>query len=224
MCGAGIDAQECKHRSQKWKRNSTAINSMAYCLNCKHTFSGKHFPNCGSPPAPTPAQVNKALNRHTWILLGGLFGVLFVTWRYPLLDQDPALEVALFLFFVPIVILIVLAVRKRSVPNLQLLKKTFAWFGGILASLVVLLLINGAFDSRPSSTESSVVTRKSVSHGRGGPHYTIRVSPSWRPRREEEKLPVNGATFSLVHIGQAVTVEVHPGALGLPWFSSVTPR
>src|SRR5690348_11850513 len=153
---------------------------MAHCSNCKRSFTGKFCPNCGSPPALNPAQINKALNRHVWLILGGLFGTIVATWRYPLLDQDPVLELALFLFFAPILIYLALALRKRAGANLKLLRKTFTWAGGAMIVLVFLLLANGAFDTHPSSMENSVVIRKSVSHGRGGTHYTIRVSPSWR--------------------------------------------
>ena len=197
---------------------------MAHCSNCNRSFTGKLCPNCGSPPALTPAQINKALKRHTWLILGGLFGTIVATWRYPLLDEDPVLELALFLFFAPILIYIVLAVRKRAGANLKLLRKTFTWAGGAMIALVFLLLVNGGFDTHPSSIENSVVTRKSVAHGRGGTHYTIRVSPSWRLGREEEKLSVSGRTYLAVSIGQAVAVEVHPGTLGLPWFTNVAPH
>jgi multisubunit Na+/H+ antiporter MnhB subunit len=197
---------------------------MVRCSNCNQSFTGKVCPNCGSTPALKPAQINKALNRHTWLILGGLFGTIVATWRYPLLDQDPILGLALFLFFAPILIYLVLAVRKRAGANLKLLRKTFTWAGGAVVSLVFLLLVNGAFDTHPSSIENTVVTRKSVAHGRGGNHYTIRVSPSWRPGRKEEKLSVSGRTFAAVSIGQAVAVEVHPGALGLSWFTNIAPR
>ena len=197
---------------------------MAHCSNCNRSFTGKLCPNCGSPPALTPAQIEKALNRHVWLVVGGLLGTIFATWRYPLLDQDPVLELALFLLFAPILIYLVLAVRKRAGANLKFLRKTFTWAGGAMVVLVFLLLVNGRFDTRPPSIENSVVTRKSVAHGRGGTHYTIHVSPSWRVGREEEKLSVSGRTFVAVSIGQAVAVEVHPGALGLPWFTNVAPH
>lgn len=197
---------------------------MAHCSNCKQSFTGKLCPKCGSPPALTPAQINKALNRHVWLLLGGLLGTIFATWRYPLLDQDPVLELALFLLFAPILIYLVLAVRKRAGANLKPLRKLFTWAGAATVVLVFLLLVNGAFDTHPSSIENSVVTRKSVAHGRGGTDYTIRVSPSWRAGREEEKLSVSGRTFVAVSIGQTVAVEVHRGALGLPWFGSFSPQ
>jgi hypothetical protein len=90
---------------------------MAHCSNCNRSFTGKLCPKCGSPPALTPAQINKALNRHVWLILGGLFGTIAATWRYPLLDQDPVLGLALFLFFAPILIYLVLALRKRAETN-----------------------------------------------------------------------------------------------------------
>lgn len=197
---------------------------MAHCLNCNRSFTGTHCPSCGGPPAPTHAQINEALKPYTLVALAGFFGIILVTQRYPLLDQDRALFLALFLVFVPILVYIFLSVRKRAGAQLEFLKKLFVWFASLLATLVLLLLINGAFDNRPVSTENSVVIRKSVAHGRGGPNYTIRVSPSWRPGKDEEKLPVTGSTYGSLQIGQPVDVEVHPGAFGLPWFSSVTPR
>jgi len=198
-------------------------NSMAHCPNCNHSFTGKLCPNCGSPPALTPAQINQALKTRIRLGIAGLFGILLVAWRYPLLDQDAIFAAALFLIFAPILMYLFLAIRKRAAANLELLKRAFGWCGGALVALVLLLWINGALDGHPSTLESSVVVRKSVSHGRGGTHYTVSVSPSWRPGRSKEKLPVNGETYSTVYMGKTVAIEVHKGALGLPWFSSVSP-
>jgi len=196
---------------------------MAHCANCNHSFTGKLCPNCGSPPSLTPAQINAALKVHTWLLLGGLIGILIATWRYPLLDQDSVLAAALFLFFAPLLTCAILVIRKRAAGNLELLKRVFSWLAGILLGLVFFVLINGALDGHPTAKESSVVVRKSASHGRGGAHYTVTVNPSWRPGRSTEKLAVSGETFRAVHLGESVVVEVHAGALGLPWFSSVNP-
>jgi len=197
---------------------------MAYCPNCKHSFRGKLCPNCGGPPALTPAQINDALKVHTLVDLGGLIGILFATWRYPLLDQDPVLAAALFLFVVPILTYLFLAIRKRAAAHLGLLKRLFAWSAGALVALVLFVAINGGLDNHPSEMRPSVVLGKSASRGRGGTYYTIYISPSWRAGKDTEKLPVNGQTYSAVYKGESVVIEVHQGALGLSWFSSVSPR
>jgi hypothetical protein len=112
------------------------------------------------------------------------------------------------LFFVPILIHIVFAIRRRAPSNLPLLKGVYRSAGAVLILIVALLFLNGALDrSRPAGT-----------------HYALIVRPSWRIGKNAERLAVSGATYSAVHTGQSVSIESHPGLFGLSWFSRVIPR
>ena len=198
---------------------------MPVCATCASSYEGSHYPACGGPPNLSLKQINKALNKYVLVLLGGLVGSLVVTHVYPLLDVDPTLLICLLVFFAPIVVHLVFAGRKRLAENLERLKSAYKWTGVVLLVIVMLLFANGALDRAPSEEVLATVIRKSVTRGvRGGPSYHLIVSPSWRPGREEEKLQVNGATFSGVRTGTAVAIELHRGAIGLPWFSKVAPR
>jgi len=197
---------------------------MPYCAKCSHSFVGKQCPLCGGPPVLTPKQVNEALKNYAWLILGGLGGALLVTYRFPLLDMNPALMICLLVFLAPILTHLILALRKQASSRLEILRRTYKWAGVALVGITVMLFLNGALDRFPSTEVRSFVTRKSASHGRGGPSYNLTVSPSWRPGREDERLRVSGATFSSVHTGEAVLIEVHRGTFGLPWFSRVTPQ
>jgi len=94
----------------------------------------------------------------------------------------------------------------------------------VLAICAAFLFLNGALDKYPSVQAQTRVARKSVTRGRGGPSYSLIVTPSWRNGRADERLEVSGATFSMVRTGEPVLVIVHRGMFRLPWFSSVLPE
>lgn len=197
---------------------------MPVCAKCARSFDGSYCPVCGGPPNLSLKQINKSLNKYVLVLVGGLFGSLVATHVYPPLDMNATMLICLLVFFAPIVVHIVLAVRKLLASNLERLKSGYRWTGGILLAIVALLFANGALDNSPSQQVVATVIQKSVSRGRGGGSYSLTVSPSWRPGREDERLQVSGATFSSVHTGQPVAIEVHRGAIGLSWFNKVVPR
>lgn len=195
---------------------------MSRCEKCSHRFTGDKCPRCGGSPVLTRSQANDAVRTYIWAMFAGLLGALLVTYRYPLVDLDPPLILCLVVFFTPVVIHIVLVWRKVLSARFALLRSAYKWSGAAALVLALFLFLNGALDRSPTTEVRSVVTRKSASHGRGGPTYYLTVSPSWRPSRSNERLRVTGTTFGSVQTGDPVTIDLHAGACGLPWFSRVS--
>jgi len=195
---------------------------MSYAAKCSHSFAGKQCPLCGA--VLTPAEVNEALKKYSWLILAGLLGTLLATFRFPLLDLGPVMLICLLIFFVPILAHIMLALAKRTSSKMEVLRRTYKWAGALLLAIAAVLFLNGALDTANPTKVLSFVVRKAVSHGRGGPSYHLTVSPSWRPGREDEQLRVSRATFVSASRGESVAIEIHPGKFGLPWFGRVTPQ
>jgi hypothetical protein len=194
-----------------------------YCNHCSRSFTGKRCPLCGGPPAHTPAQVDAVVKLDFWLMLGGLAACILISYRYTPLDLNPIMAVCLPLMLIPMTVHIVLAVRKRAAEHLPLLKNLYHYCGAFLVLFAVFLFVNGALDRTTTPEIRSVVLRKSVSHStKGGVTYYLTVN-SWRPGKSTEHLRVNGRTFSSVHEGESVAIQVHSGAFGVPWFGRVTP-
>lgn len=164
---------------------------------------------------------NKFLKNDPLLPIFSLFAMLIAARFYPPLDMSPVMLVGLVLFFTPLLAHIGFSVRKRLSRHIVLVRRMYRSFGIGLGVFAVFLFLNGALDKYPSMQVHTRVAQKAVARGRGGLSYSLIVSPSWRSGRVEERLEVNGATFSKVRTGDAVLVIAHRGAFQLPWFTSV---
>jgi hypothetical protein len=63
------------------------------------------------------------------------------------------------------------------------------------------------------------VTGKYETHGRHSHSYNLNL-PAWGPRTGPNSIEVSWSTYRAVNIGDNVCITVHPGAVGLPWFTS----
>ena len=160
---------------------------------------------------------------YVWILLAGICGTIVAAHFYPPLDMNPTMLIALIIFFAPMAINVFLQVRKQLAPNLEFVNAAYKYAGWGLVVFAACLFLNGALDRHPSMQAHTRVSQKSVSRGRGGPTYSLTLDPSWRDGRTQERLDVSGATFASVRTGERVSVDVHRGWFGLPWFSRVSP-
>ena len=91
-----------------------------------------------------------------------------------------------------------------------------------LATLGILLLMNGGLDRYPTNDVTATVLQKKISGGRAR-QYHLYVS-SWRTGISREDLKVRSPVFERAAEGKTVTVKVHPGYLGLPWYADVSPE
>jgi len=55
--------------------------------------------------------------------------------------------------------------------------------------------------------------------GRHSHSYDLYL-PAWGARTGRNSIEVSSATYSAVNVGDSVCLTVHPGAIGLPWFTS----
>ena len=55
--------------------------------------------------------------------------------------------------------------------------------------------------------------------GRHSHSYDLSL-PAWGPRTGPNAIEVSASTFNAVRIGENICISLHPGALGLPWFTS----
>lgn len=91
-----------------------------------------------------------------------------------------------------------------------------AWLA--IASLFVpaVLFLNGALDHSPVERHRQVVSRTILEHGRHGSiDYYLEVT-SWRTHHAREKISVSESKYLDFKVGDAVIVETHRGALGIP--------
>jgi len=163
-------------------------------------------PNSGWITLPSALNAGKGWNFIP--LAPGLFGGFLAYSRYPLLDGRYLLIGVVFLFF-----LLTGLVPRASV-----------FFGIALALLAVALLLNGALDRVPANEVKATVIRKAMVEGsHHGTYYNVIVS-SWRPGRTQEDFDVDSKVFKRIAAGKSVTVELHKGFFGVPWYSSISPE
>jgi predicted Zn-dependent protease len=197
------------------------------CSKCGHSSYAVSCPVCGNgmpDSAEARTRVNKSLNYYPLPSVVGLFGILIAAHSYPPIGMNPVMGVSLMLFFTPMLAHVGFSVRRQVSLRVSLLKKIYEGAAVVLIIFAGFVFLNGSLDKYPSVQAHTRVSRKDVTRGRGGPSYSLMVSPSWRTGRIEERLEVSGTTFSMVQAGEPVLVVVHPGVFRLPWFSNVLPE
>lgn len=194
---------------------------MQKCSACGNDFTGHACPRCGGKPLPSARQINTALRNYPIPAVTGLFGVLAAVHFYPPLDRDRLFVLALCVFFLPIIFHIVSAVRKLLALDVDRLKKVYLYFGAALLLLAFTIAGNGGLDSSPARLVRSSILRKNITSGRHSTTHHLHVT-SWRPGRSTEDLAVTVPLYVRASVGQAVTIEVHQGLFGLPWYGHIS--
>jgi hypothetical protein len=162
---------------------------------------------------------------YVWVLVAGLAAFLLAGHRYPLFDLDRATWICLALFFAPILLYFGLGATKRLPEKAKLLDGVFKWASLGLVTIAAAVFFNGALDRSPSTEFSTVVIDKNATGGhRSGPVYHLTVSPSWRVGKNHDHFDVDYSTWRRLQTGEQVSIEVHRGVFGLPWFGRITPR
>jgi hypothetical protein len=151
--------------------------------------------------------------------LGGILAYVI----YPLLDAGPLVAFGLCVFILPFVLKLSSIVRKRLSEDVGRLRTVYVCASFSLLLLSLLVFVNGWQDRSPLSAVRATVIQKTSTRGRGGTSYYVIVT-SWRPGRSVEELTVGARTYNNVAVGKPVTVGVHKGAFGLPWYEYVSSR
>jgi hypothetical protein len=172
-------------------------------------------------------EVAEALRPYMLISVAALIGLsIVINWAYPLLDSTNFFLVGLALFCVPSFFFYSrYGFRKDfSTSDLSAAKKVQVCTGVAVWSFLAIVVCNGALDRSLAPTQTTVEARQ-VKRGRrfNSKQYSL-VAKSWRPGRDTEKLTVDAATYQEAIPNNVVTVDVHQGFFGWPWYSSVQMR
>src|SRR5713101_8394188 len=100
------------------------------------------------------------------------------------------------------------------------LRTAYVYSSFALLLLSLLPLLNGWLDRSPGSAVRTTVIQKTAVHRGSTTRHRLTVS-SWRPGRSVEELVVGAHTYDNAYIGKTITVEVHKGFFGLPWYGNV---
>ena len=166
----------------------------------------------------------RRLLKRTAIFLAGSLAFPYVSQVYPPLELDLMLVFFGVLFFAALAIAVILDRRAQKRRELELLKRIYSGFVPLPWILAATLLANGALDSRKNVTyyPTTVDSRYNMP---GIVRGTRRLFVhSWREGQKIERLAVNSDDFDRFHAGDAVSVGVKPGALGIPWYYGVYRR
>jgi hypothetical protein len=180
-------------------------------------------PDRGESLLPSANDAKKSLNRYSLLLAPGILGGLLACVVYPPLDLGPLVAFGLGVLFLPVALQFRSLLRKRLSEDVGWLRRVYVYSSVVLATLALLLLLNGWLDSSPRSVVRATVIQKQVSRGRGGTRYCLTVS-SWRPGKSLEDFYVGPHTFNRAVVGKTVRVELHKGYLGLPWSGNISPE
>jgi len=154
--------------------------------------------------------------------MAGLIGTMIAILIYPPLDRN-SFSLTTFIIAVPCVFLIsyVQKKQKRGDDIASFFPMT-AWLAFAPICIAAILFANGALDRSPVEPHPVVVTQRLVRHGKSTSYYL--QTSSWRANHSSETLQVTYVVFTQFQTNDAAIVEVHRGALGIPWLGAIRKR
>ena len=202
------------------KSSGARQRKMPKCSKCGIELQLSKCPDCGGSPLPSAGGV-----RVLYILLlgPGVFGSLRALSVYPPLDARLLMGFMLCVFLLPVVLQMLSFVRKQPSEDVGRLRTVYICSSLALVLLALLLFLNGGLDRSPWNEVRTTVIRKTVVRGGRATRYNVTVS-SWRPGRSVENVNVGSQVFNRAVVGKTVTVDLHKGFFGLPWFGSISPE
>jgi hypothetical protein len=197
---------------------------MTRCLDCGSERIADQCPACGLTSAAAEVMFRTRFLKKTAIFLAGSLLFPYVSQIYPPLDLDLMLVFFGILFFLALTLAIFLERSARKRQDIEVMKRIYAGFIPLPWILGALLFVNGRLDSQrnivyhPTEVESRFNMRGIV---RGSRRLFVN---SWRSGQKVERLAVDTDDFDRFQKGDAVSVGVEPGALGIPWYYGVYRR
>jgi hypothetical protein len=191
------------------------------CPLCGTELEDARCPNCDGGSVLSARGVPKALTLHCLFTGAGLVALAYVIDDvYKLLDASNFFHIGLALLCVPFFFHWRYGSRKPPRPaDLSVARTVQICAGIVIWCLVVLVDCNGALDRSVMPTQANIVTSQ-TGQGRFGESYSIIVE-SWRPGIASETLSVNAQTYEGALTSRTVTVDIHRGFFGWPWYSDV---
>lgn len=197
---------------------------MTRCLDCGSERSADQCSACGLTSAAAELMFRRRLLRRTAVFLAGSLAFPYLSQVYPPLDLDLMLIFFGVLFFLAVALAFFLDQRARRRQEIEVMKRIYSGFVPLPWILAATLLVNGRFD-----TSKNVVYRPAVVTGKFHMHGIVLGSrrlivTSWRSGQKVERLAADPDDFDRFKTGDAVSVGVEPGALGIPWYYGVYRR
>jgi hypothetical protein len=195
---------------------------MPHCTKCASFFVGELCPRCGSTTTTPTAKVDQSLDRSFWVLTVAGIVMFFATLE--LLDRPPVLLISSILWFGPLIVRYIATRRAWGESHQRNVGIIFRWAALAMICAVAIIIANHFLDRTPATEIQAYVLAKGYHSGKGGPSFTLTVGPSWRVGRDSESLDVGRDVFSRANVGNAVSIDVHPGLFHLPWYNNVSPK
>lgn len=154
--------------------------------------------------------------------IAGLIGTLVGLLIYPPLDRNWFTWSAFLLFAPGIYLLSYLQKKQRRREDVSSFFPMTTWLAFAPLLVAAIVFTNGAVDRRPADFHPGVVTRKVMRHGKSNSYYV--ETPSWRPGHLVERLQLPYRQWMQLQANDLIMVEVHRGALGIPWLGKISKR
>jgi hypothetical protein len=214
-----------KHRriSGPWFCAKTGVAIMQKDLTSGIEVQVRQRPAGSDGSLQPSAQVTKSLNHYSLLLAPGVLAGLLAYVIYPPLDAGPLVAFGMCLLLLPFVLQLSSIVRNRGSEDVDRLRTAFVCASLALLLLSLMVLLNGWRDRSPQSAVRATVIQKTSTRHRSTTSYRVTVT-SWRSGRSVEELTVGARTYNNAVIGKPVTVGVHKGAFGLPWYGDVSSK
>jgi hypothetical protein len=196
---------------------------MQKCLTCGVEYQVGLCPTCAEGSLPSTGDIQKALNKCSLLLAPGVLVGLAAYVIYPLLDGVSLIAFGLLVLCTPFVLQLLSIIRKRLADDVPRLRTAYFYSSLALLVLAMLPLLNGWLDRSPASQVRTTVLWKTETHRKGSTGYRLTVS-SWRPGHNKEEFVVGSHTYNNTFVGKTITVEMHQGFFGLPWYESVSSK
>ncbi len=142
---------------------------------------------------------------------------------YPPLDERLPLGLIIGAFLLSSVLQLTSIVQRQPASQVGWRRVAYIGSGLALPLFGILLFMNGKLDKSPPEEVSATVIHKIAPIGYREAQSRLIVS-SWRPGRSLEDLNVNSRVFERAVVGKRVSVEMHKGSFGLPWYAHISPE
>jgi len=154
--------------------------------------------------------------------IAGLIGTMIAILIYPPVDRN-AFSWTVFIISVPCVFLIsYLQKKQRRGDEISSFFPMTSCLAFAPICIAAVLFANGALDRFPVEPHAVVVTQRLVRRGKSTSYYL--QTSSWRANHSSEKLQVPYGVFAQFEPNDAAIVEVHRGAMGIPWLGAIRKR
>ncbi len=149
----------------------------------------------------------------------GLIGTMLAILIYPPLERSFYSVSVFILFAICIVLVSQLQKRQKRGDDVSSFFPMITWAALVPLGVAAVLFVNGGLDRSLVESHRVLVMQKTIRHGKSYSYY-LKTS-SWRANHSSEELQVSYPVFGQFQNNDMAIVEVHRGALGIPWLGNI---